>query len=168
MGEKRRLPVLASTPADDQDDGSRPPWHWAVFAAVMTFAAWLPLAAVAGAAVRAQAARLAGSGATGSASVAEVEASPAALRSLATTMVVAHGAALALATLSAGWLLGRFGRSAGPRHAAAGAAGCVLSAVALSWSTTGFTAAPLAAVALGAACGAAGASIARRDKRPRR
>lgn len=165
MADKRRLPVLASTPATDGEDAARPPWHWAVFAAVMTFAAWLPLAAIAGALVRAQAARLGDARDGASVRPSDLAATPEALGALARTMVVAHATALSLAALAAGALLGRFGPRAGARHAAAGAAACVLCAVALSWATTGVSAAPLAAVALSGACAAAGVRLARRGPR---
>src|SRR4051812_15465858 len=54
MAERRRLPVLSNAPpppeSSEEADEARPPWHWVGFGTVAMFAAWLPLAYVAGAA----------------------------------------------------------------------------------------------------------------------
>src|SRR5579859_1236207 len=43
VAEKRRLPIIKSTP-DEPGEPPRPPWHWVGFGAVAIFGAWLPLA----------------------------------------------------------------------------------------------------------------------------
>jgi hypothetical protein len=40
---KKRLPVLRSTPEDEQGEEPRPPWQWVGFGVAATFGAWVPL-----------------------------------------------------------------------------------------------------------------------------
>jgi hypothetical protein len=40
--KKKRLPVLANTPEDEQGEAPRPPWQWAGFGVAATFGACVP------------------------------------------------------------------------------------------------------------------------------
>src|SRR5438552_5827003 len=94
MAEKRRLPVLKADP-EPEEDSRHPPWQWVGFGTVMIFAAWLPLAYLA----EAIKSRLAASLGVGGA-------------------IALALAPLALAAVAGGFLVGRFGKPAGPREAA--------------------------------------------------
>ncbi len=171
VAEKKRLPVLnASVPAkaahggEDDDDGPRPGWHWAGFGAVAIFAAWLPLAYVAQWLVlRVVLARYG------------IErAGPDELRVMVETMApeqrsrwmlslfLPHAAALALASLAGGALVGRFGKGAGPREAAVAGLLATLVAAALACTAGGASAVPLVTAALTVPFAALGARLTRR------
>ncbi len=105
-GEKRRLPVLREPEVAAPGDEDRPPWHWSAIGAVGVFVLWLPLALLINGA-------LTGVG----------QAVAAAL----------NAAAFALAAFASGFLVGRFGGSAGRREAtvsgmAAGATAWLIAA----------------------------------------
>ena len=136
-GEKRRLPVLREPEVAAPGDEDRPPWHWSAIGAVGVFVLWLPLALVINGA-------LAGGG-------------PGLLAAL-------NAAAFALAAFASGFLVGRFGGSAGRREATVGgvAAGATAWLVAASQGLQGpLTWALLLAliVALGGGAARAGGAL---------
>lgn len=115
-GEKRRLPLLQSSPEPDDETPDRPPWHWAGLGAMAVFFAWLPLAALVGSIV----ARVLRSAPEGGMAGAPLE-----VRLL---MIGLHALAFAIASGLGGFLVGRFGGLAGVREAAAsGAAAAVVA-----------------------------------------
>lgn len=146
MAEKRRLPVLQSKPAaDGSGDGGRgddeiqerPPWHWVGFGTVLVFAAWLPLAYVAGAVQARMLAARFGEGASKD----QLDLAIAAMgegerTSLALSQALPGVLALALASFAGGVVVGRFGRGAGPRESAR--AGALTAAIATALAFRGF------------------------------
>jgi hypothetical protein len=121
MPEKRRLPVLKSAP-EPEEDSRHPPWQWVGFGTVMIFAAWLPLAYFA----EAIKARLA----------------PSVGGAVALAVVP-----LAAAAVAGGFLVGRFGKPAGPREAALAGLATGLVASALACGSAGLSWTPLVALA---------------------
>jgi hypothetical protein len=121
---KRRLPVLNSPSAEENESDRRAPWQWVGFGALAIFTAWIPLAALAAAA----AARLpAGADARGNAP---------ALVGLA--VVALYGAALALGAALGGFLVGRWGAAGvGVREAALAGLGAAIVAGAATWVSLG-------------------------------
>lgn len=108
---KRRLPVLQEPEADDHDAPPRPAWQWVGFGALGIFVVWLPLAWFAALVVL----RLGG------------DEAPAGLQALL------FAASLVLASLSGGYLVGRWGtRGVGTRQAAlaGGSAGLIAATMA--------------------------------------
>ena len=137
MAERRRLPVVQeprpATPPEGEDEEARPPWHWIGFGVVAIFAAWLPLAAAAGALARRAYEATFGAGA------AEVEVARAlgAMTSgerlrFTLSQAVPQAFALALAAFAGGFLVGRFGKGTRPREAAICGAATALMATALT------------------------------------
>jgi len=111
---KRRLPVLQSGPSGEEPGPERPGWQWAVLGAVAIVIAWLPLAALVNSVL--------------AKTVLGGPPSP----SQAAALVVANGAAFLLASFAGGYLVGRFGGSAGAREAAiagvlGAAVGCAMA-----------------------------------------
>jgi hypothetical protein len=106
---KRRLPLLPKVEVAAEGDEDRPPWHWSVIGGVGVFVLWLPLAFVINGA-------LAGRAEPGAA------------------LVGLNAAAFALASFTSGFLVGRFGGSAGRREAtvSGAAAGAVAWLAALT------------------------------------
>ena len=118
-GEKRRLPLLASSPEPEgEETPDRPPWHWAGLGAMAVFFAWLPLAALVGSII---ARLLRGASAEGGG----MADAPLEVRLL---MIGLHALAFAIAAALGGFLVGRFGGLAGRKEAAA--SGAVAAAVA--------------------------------------
>ncbi len=113
---KRRLPVIASDPAEAEAE-ARPPWHWVGFGTVLIFAAWLPLSVVARmVAERITIARL---GPLDAGAAARLAALPAGERRLhLLTLAAVHALALLLGAAGGGYVVGRFGRGTGVREAA--------------------------------------------------
>jgi tRNA-(ms[2]io[6]A)-hydroxylase len=134
VAEKRKLPVLQSTPtgggsgggsrgggssSEDEGEGEeRPPWHWVGFGTVGIFGAWLPAMWLAQKVSDRLVARVVGN----------VPDAEGAARSLANAsaqerfrvglmLAIPHGIALALAAVAGGYLVGRYGKL-GPREAA--------------------------------------------------
>lgn len=110
-GEKRRLPLIASSP-EPEGEGTpdRPPWHWAGLGAMAVFFAWLPLAALVGSII----ARVLRSAPEGGMAGAPLE-----VRLL---MIGLHALAFVIASGLGGFLVGRFGGLAGRREASASGA----------------------------------------------
>ncbi len=137
MAERRRLPVIQSAPKKDEDEGEdRPPWHWIGFGTVAIFAAWLPLAYLAGAIVKRAVEPYVG----GAASAEEYAARYAALAAgdrvrLAAIQWIPHALAFAIAAFAGGFLVGRFGKGTRAREAAA--AGAATSVIALTIAAGG-------------------------------
>jgi hypothetical protein len=131
---KRRLPVLNS-PSASPDEAVRQPWQWAAFGALAIVTLWIPLAALAGAAVS----RLP----TGDGRV------PSTAAGLA--LVGLYAAALAVGAALGGFLVGRWGaEGVGVREAALAGLGAAAVAGVATWVTSGPSAGALlvAAVAL--------------------
>jgi hypothetical protein len=129
---KRRLPVLNAGAAQPDEGESRRPWQWVGFGALAIFTAWIPLAALAGAAV----ARLpvgAGGAAAG------------------VMLLTLYAAALAFGAGLGGFLVGRWGAvGVGVREAALSGLCAAVVAGAVTWISYGPSAGALlvAAVAL--------------------
>ncbi len=131
---KRRLPVLNSPSAGGDEAQPRRPWQWVGFGALAIFTAWIPLAALAGAA----AARLPSDEAH-------------ARFGVALLAVAIYAAALALGAALGGFLVGRWGSAGvGVREAALAGLGAAAVAGAVTWASFGPSAGALlvAAVAL--------------------
>lgn len=163
MAERRRLPVIQSAPpapspggpsADDSaapdTDGAgerRPPWHWVGFGTVAIFAAWLPLAYAAQAAVAHVLALRFGADATAEGMASALATMPAGERArLMAILAVPNVLALGLASFAGGYLVGRFGAGTGTREAAAAGAMTALVAVVLAMGG-GAAAGAMAAIA---------------------
>ena len=138
MAERRRLPVI-QTPApkgEDEDDEARPPWHWIGFGTVAIFAAWLPLAYLAGAIVRRAVEPYVGAAASAEDYAARYAALSAGDRArVAAIQWLPHALAFAIATFAGGFLVGRFGKGTRPREAAA--SGAATSVIALTIAAGG-------------------------------
>jgi MFS family permease len=103
---KRRLPLLPKVEVAVEGDEDRPPWHWSGFGAIGVWVLWAPLAFVVNAALEGKDAPLA--------------------------RIALNVVAFALASLGAGFLVGRFSGKAGRREATV--AGVVAAAAA--WALT--------------------------------
>lgn len=121
MAERRRLPVLKSSPPEtgSEDDEVRPPWHWAGFGVVAIFAAWLPLSYVGGAISNRL---IAGVTPEQLGAANDGERAKLMLMIGAPTLV-----ALALAAFGGGFVVGRFGTGPGQRIAMV--SGAVVTAI---------------------------------------
>jgi hypothetical protein len=150
MAERRRLPVLnQSTPASapDDDDETRPPWHWVGFGTVAIFAGWLPLAYVAGAvSARVMAARFGADASKEAIDLALGAMTSAERAQLMATVALPSLLGLALAAFGGGIVVGRFGSGTGVREAAMSGGMTAFIASAIAWA--GFTVATLAAGAV--------------------
>lgn len=130
------LPNASAAPAPEAPDEDRPPYHWVGFGTVAIFAAWLPLAYVAGGVTRRLVAGRFGEGASADAIALAVSAMPSGER-LALTATIALPAlvALGIAAFGGGFVVGRFGPPAvGTREAALAGVSTALVANALAWS----------------------------------
>lgn len=135
--KKRRLPVLsARDPGEPEgDDEARPPWHWVFGGAVAIFVVWLPLAYATQAVHAWSLKRRYGI----SGSLEEVQAvlttlEPEVRMRLSLEMLIPHALALSLASACGGYLVGRFGGTAGVREAALAGFSTAVVAAALSVS----------------------------------
>ena len=121
---KRRLPVLNSPSAEENEADRRPPWQWVGFGALAIFTVWVPLAALAASA----AARMSAG--------ADARANAPALLGLA--VVALYVAALALGAALGGFLVGRWGATGvGVREAALAGLGAAVVAGAVTWVSVG-------------------------------
>lgn len=178
MADKKRLPVLNARPSagasgggsapDEDDGGPRPGWHWAGFGAVAIFTAWLPLAyAAQWFVLRFVLARFGVSQVTAGELAALVQTlGPEARVSLGIQMFAPHAVALALAAFAGGFVVGRFGKGAGPREAAVSGVVTSLVAAGLTCSASGASAVPLVTMLFTVPAAAAGAFVGRRSTRP--
>ncbi|HVH40941.1 MAG TPA: hypothetical protein VM925_01320 [Labilithrix sp.] len=157
MAERRRLPVLSNEPPPapaPEDEEARPPWHWVGFGTVATFAAWLPLAYVAGAlSARVMTARFGAD-----ASKEAIDRALAAMTSgeraqLMATVALPGMLGLALAAFAGGVVVGRFGSGTGAREAAMSGGVTALIASALAWAGPSLAALAGAAVTFAVAIG---------------
>jgi tRNA-(ms[2]io[6]A)-hydroxylase len=134
---KRRLPVLKSGPAVEDD--ARPPWHWVLFGTAMIFTVWLPLAYVGTAILaRAEGARI--------------------------TPVVALLVPLVVASAAGGFLVGRFGKPAGLREAVLAGVVTGLVAVGLTAISGAFSPLFVVVIAMTGACAGAGGALGVRQR----
>ena len=146
----------------DEPEGERPPWHWSAIGAVAIFAAWLPLAPLAGWAARALAARAA-PGATDTGG----------RLWLAANLLGPPLAAFLVAACAGGAVVGRFGGRAGTKEAAVAGTVAAATAWALGLASTerGLDAAALGLLAAILVAGALSATFGGRlgvARRPRR
>lgn len=138
VAERRRLPVLNNKPPDaegrGEDDEQRPPWHWVGFGTVAIFAAWLPLAYVAGAlSARVMAARFGADASKDAIDLALAAMTQGERARLMATVALPSILGLAIAAFGGGVVVGRFGSGAGPREAAYSGAITAFIASAMAW-----------------------------------
>lgn len=129
MAEKRRLPVIQPPSSKEEEAEPRPPWQWVGFGVVAIFAAWLPLAWVAQmVGLRLASAQL-GSAMQDLAAIQEhlVDLARGERARIWADILVPQAVALALACAGGGYVVGRWGRPAGPREA--GIAGGLVAAL---------------------------------------
>ncbi len=163
MAQKRKLPLISSRP-DDQDP-PRPPLHWVGFGIVAIFALWLPLAAIAEMIKRRAIVGYIGdrSGEMDT-ELALAALAPEDHARLSMWVFGLPLAALALAAMGGGYLIGRYGGAAGHREGALAAALAALVAVGFSSFTSGASLALLLPVFLAAPFGALGAWLGKRNR----
>lgn len=169
---RRHLPVLKAEPdpaSGAPEEEARPPWHWVGFGTVAIFAAWLPLAYVAGAiSARMMSARFGADASKDSIDVALAAMTSGERARLMASVALPSFFGLGLAAFGGGFVVGRFGTGAGPREAAYSGVVTAVIASALAWA--GFTAGSLVAtlVTLGVATGFAawGGRFGARSRRP--
>jgi hypothetical protein len=143
--QKRRLPVLKTPSAEEEEAAARPPWQWIGFGALGIFAVWLPLVYVAELA----AARI---GAEGGARVASI---------------VLLAASLAIAALAGGFLIGRWGGPAvGVREAALAGLAAALIAGGLAVGGPGALVGAVLSVAVAVPFAAIGGRLGLRRRAP--
>ncbi|HEY8080239.1 MAG TPA: hypothetical protein VIF62_39185 [Labilithrix sp.] len=137
MAERRRLPVIQSPPKNEDDgEEDRPPWQWIGFGTVAIFAAWLPLAYLAGAVVKHAVEPYVGGAVTPEEYAARYAAlAPDVRVRLAAIQWIPHALAFAMAAFAGGFLVGRFGKGTRPREAAA--AGAATAVIALGIAAGG-------------------------------
>jgi hypothetical protein len=156
---KRRLPILPSSSRGSGDgEEARPPWQWIGFGTAAIFGAWLPLAYI-GEGLKARIVR----SYVGSAlSLEETRSSLAALSSrdrtaLTALTVLVYVCPFVVGAYVGGFLVGKWGESAGVREAALAGVSTAVIASALSWASTGVSWAPLIALCLATPASAFGA-----------
>jgi len=117
--QKRRLPVIGSSPAAGDVDGGeqRPPWQWVVIGVIAAIIGWLLLAMLAH---------------WGLGSLTSTQAP-----SARWVAVVTHAFGFALASFGAGCLVGRFGTATTRRHSAMAGAFAATVGVAMALVTSG-------------------------------
>ena len=144
MSERRRLPVLSNTPppeAGDDEGEERPPLHWVGFGTVAIFAAWLPLAYVAGAvSSRVMTSRFGGDASQEAIALGVAAMDPGGRARLMATVALPGLAALAIAAFGGGFVVGRFGDRTGTREAALSGVACAIVTSILAWSGVTLTA----------------------------
>ncbi len=165
---KRKLPVLNNTPATKQDesdaDEQRPPWQWSGFGMVAIFATWLPLSYVAQFVARAALRRYGLGADTPEAMAVQLSQLDAGARvRVGLVMMLPHALALAVACVSGGVLIGRFGAPAGPREALVAGVMASLVAMGLSIGASGWSWAPLGTLLITVPCSVLGARLGRRS-----
>jgi hypothetical protein len=118
LSPKRRLPVLNRPSAPPDEGPIRRPWQWIGFGALAIFTAWIPLAALAAAAV------------------AQLPSGAGAAAGLA--LLGLYATALALGAALGGFLVGRWGAAGvGVREAALAGLGAAGIAAAATWVSYG-------------------------------
>ena len=128
MQTKRRLPVLQTPAEADPDEPARPPWQWVGFGSVGIFVVWVPLSW----GVTALVSRLGG------------------LDEAPVARALLFGGSLAVAALSGGYLVGRWGtREVGVREAALAGFAAALIATMLAWGAAGLSPGALVTVVFG-------------------
>ncbi len=143
---KRRLPVLKAPDANEDDN--RPPWHWVGFGTLLVFGAWLPLAYVATAIESRMLARFAGASSPDAVADSIREAAPHDVARLRFAILLLLALPLVIGAFAGGFVVGRWSKDAGTREAALAGLVAGLVACGLSWIDAGFSAAPLAGIAL--------------------
>jgi len=151
MAQRRHLPVLSNDPppadANPEGEDARPPWHWVGFGTVAIFAAWLPLAYVAGAAsAKVMASRFGADASRDAIDLALAAMTSGERARLMATVALPNILGLALASFGGGFVVGRFGSGTGVREAAM--SGGVAAFIASAMAYAGPTAATLIAAAV--------------------
>jgi hypothetical protein len=149
-GRKRHLPIVKA-PAEEDAAPPRPAWQWVGFGALIIFVVWLPLSAIA----LAVGARLEAIG--------TVTPSSAGSASASVLVALLSVSALAIAGMSGGFLVGKWGGTGAPvaNAALAGAAASAI-AVAGSWVAFGFAPGALLVVPIAVAWASLGGWLGRR------
>jgi len=131
VGEKKRLPVLSSTPSSSEDEGEapRPGWHWVVLGVVLTFAAWVPLAWLATAFTRALILPRFGFPAEDDPAKLLASLDDAKRTQIGLAMAIPQALGAAASAAGAGFVVGRFGTNVKMRQLVA--LGVVVSTIAL-------------------------------------
>jgi hypothetical protein len=133
VAERRRLPVVNTPPKEEDEDPERPPWHWIGFGTVAIFAAWLPLAYLAGAVVKRAVEPYVGAAASADEyALRYVALTPGDRVKLAAIQWIPHALAFAIAAFGGGFLVGRFGKTTRAREAAAAGAATALIALTIA------------------------------------
>ena len=163
MAGKRKLPLISSRPEDQ--DPPRPPLHWVGFGIVAIFALWLPLAFLAESIKRRTIVAYIGdrSGEMDT-ELALAALAPEDHARLSMWVFGLPIAALALASVGGGYLIGRYGGAAGHREGALAAAFAALIAAAFASVTGGASLALLLPVFFAAPCGALGAWVGKKKR----
>ena len=150
MAQRRHLPVLSNDPppADTEpEDEARPPWHWVGFGTVAIFAAWLPLAYLAGAvSAKVMASRFGADASKDAIDLALAAMTSGERARLMATVALPNILGLAIAAFGGGFVVGRFGSGTGVREAAM--SGGVAAFIASAMAYAGMTAATLIAAAV--------------------
>lgn len=143
---RRRLPVLNAPvppvppgPEAEEDDPSRPPWHWIGFGTVAIFAAWLPLTFVVTAALRTVMARFGVEGTEQEMAARVAAMPPDRLFQFRLAIALPHFVALGLSAFVGGLLVGRFGRDTTVREASLSGLSASLFAIVLAAASVGFS-----------------------------
>ena len=135
---KRKLPVFK--PTEDEDEEARPPWQWAGFGTAAMFGIWLPLAYLAEALkARALSATFGDSKTPEEIAAAYQSLDAWQVRRVKVIVVLSLIVPLASAAFGGGYLVGRWGKGAGPREAALAASMTMLIAVGLTCAQAGAT-----------------------------
>jgi hypothetical protein len=163
MAKPYKLPVL---PTDEESGPPRPAWQWVALGTFAVLVVWLPLAAI----FQTLAARLVAHqiGALASpeeATAAIARLAPAGRVRVALALGGLQAAALAIAALLGGMLIGRWGGQAGVRHAALAGSCATGIALAVAVVRTGPSWAALVALVIGTLAAALGGHVAR-SRRP--
>jgi hypothetical protein len=158
VGVKHRLKVLR--PDDDPDEPPRPTWQWVGFGVVAIFAAWVPLSVVTqGIAARFVLARL-GEVDSAAGTAARLAALPEAEQwRMGMLLFVLSTTTLALAAAGGGFLVGRYGESAGVREAALSGAVAVAIAALMTAVSGGASLLSLAGLVVAVPVAAVGARL---------
>ncbi len=169
---KRHLPVLKTEPqaSEDTDDEARPPWHWVGFGTVAIFAAWLPLAYIAGAvSARMMAARFGADASKDSIDLALSAMTSGERARLMAVVAFPSILGLAIAAFGGGVVVGRFASGTGSREAAyaGGLTAIIASAIAWAGLTASSVIGAVVTLAVAIGFGAWGGRFGARSRRPR-
>jgi len=137
--KKKRLPVLANTPEDEQGEAPRPPWQWAGFGVAATFGACVPLQYLAEALTQRIMRAWVGEPDSAESTAAALAALSSGERAKVWVAVVGLRALpLVVASLFGGYVVGRWGGdNAGVREAAVGGVAVTIIVSVLAFAVVG-------------------------------